>query len=123
MIGNIRELLTHLNEAGEAASRQGVDMIALLDAFLLAVVLYVFAVALYELFIGEIKVPPWLVIRNLNDLKLKLVSVIVLVMAVTFVEHLVRWEKPLDTLLFGTATALVLAALVFFSRTADRERE
>lgn len=123
MIFNIRELLAHPETTSEAASRQGVHMIALLDAFLLAIVLYIFAVALYELFIGEIKVPPWLVIRNLDDLKLKLVSVIILVMAVTFLEHLVQWEKPLETLMFGAATALVLSSLILYMRTSGTGHE
>lgn len=121
MFSGISEILAHLGAEGEAASQQGVHMIALLDAFLLAVVLYIFAVALYELFIGEVTVPSWLVIRNLDDLKRKLISVIIMVMAVTFLEHLVRWEKPLETLMFGAATALVLAALILFLRLSGRD--
>lgn len=123
MVSNIRELLAHPDLAGEIASQQSAHMISLLDAFLLAVVLYIFAVALYELFIGEVKVPEWLVIRNLDDLKMKLVSVIILVMAVTFVEHLVQWEKPVDTLLFGVATALVLSSLILYIRSGGRDHE
>lgn len=123
MVSGIRELLSHLGADSEAASQQGVHMIALLDAFLLAVVLYIFAVALYELFIGEVKVPSWLIIRNLDDLKRKLVSVIILVMAVTFLEHFVQWKNPLETLMFGGATALVLAALILFIRLADHDHK
>lgn len=94
----------------------GVSLIAGLDAFLLAIVLYIFAVGLYELFIGPVDLPAWLRIRSLDALKVKLVNVIALFMGVTFVEHLVEWRDPPGTLLFGAAVAVVLAALVLFSR-------
>lgn len=123
MLFNVRELLLHPDMANGAAAQQGIHMIAILDAFLLAVVLYIFAVGLYELFIGEIEVPSWLVIRNLDDLKKKLISVIILVMAVTFVEHLVQWKRPEDTLMFGAATALVVTSLMLYSRFGNHDHE
>lgn len=110
-------LLTALGGAGhDAPEPPGVSLIAGLDAFLLAIVLYIFGVGLYELFIGPVDLPAWLQIRSLDALKVKLVNVIALFMGVTFVEHLVEWRDPLGTLLFGTAVAVVLAALVLFSR-------
>lgn len=116
MLSNVAHLLESLAVPAADGARQGVHMIAVLDAFLLSVVLYIFAIALYELFIGTLAVPAWLVIKNLDGLKIKLISVIIMVMAVTFVEHLVEWKDPHGTLLFGGATALVVAALVLYSR-------
>ena len=66
-----------------------VAIIELMDIFLIATALFIFSVGLYELFIKDIVLPDWLVIRSLHDLKIKLSSVIVLVMAVTFLKHLV----------------------------------
>lgn len=121
MLQNVSHLLQGLLEPGDALSAtQGVHMIAVVDSFLLAIVLYIFSIALYELFIGPLDVPDWLVIHNLDGLKLKLVSVIILVMAVTFVEHLVEWVKPMETLMFGGAIALVLLSLVVFSLVAGK---
>jgi uncharacterized membrane protein YqhA len=58
--------------------------------------------------------PEWLIIRNLHDLKVKLSSVIVLVMGIIFLEHLVEWKDPQGTLFFGTAVAVVSASLIAF---------
>ena len=78
VVSLIPALITHEGE------HSGVQMIASLDSLLLAIVLYIFSVAIYELFFGEIDVPEWLVIKNLDGLKEKLASVIILILAVTF---------------------------------------
>lgn len=99
---------------GSEHTAAGIKMIAILDAFLLATILYIFAVALYELFIDDLDVPAWLTIHNLDDLKLKLISVIVLIMAVTFLEHLAEWENAMETLLFGLSISAILIGLVLY---------
>ena len=96
-----------------------VNFIALMDKFLIATALYVFGVSLYELFIADVALPDWLVVHNLHDLKTKLSSVVILVMATTFLEHLLDWENPSDMLLFGIAIALVSATLIAFNRWSD----
>jgi uncharacterized membrane protein YqhA len=97
-----------------------VQMIALLDAFLIALALLFFAVSLYELFIGELNVPPWLIAHGVHDLKVKLSSVVVLVMAVSFAEHLVEWRDPQGTALFALAVALVSSVLIAFCRFGEK---
>ncbi len=119
MIESVYSMVEDPAESGEAL---GAHMIAVVDSMLLAVVLYIFAVALYELFIGEVEVPPWLLIQNLDDLKVKLSSVVILMMAVSFVEHLVAWENAGETLMFAAAVALVTAALVFYSMHVEGKR-
>lgn len=106
---------------GHIGAEIGINMIAVVDAFLLGTILYIFAVGLYELFIGKLKVPAWLVINNLDDLKAKLQSVIIMIMAVLFLEHLAEWERPLETLMFGAAIAVVTLALVFYSSSKKPE--
>ena len=49
-------------------------LIQLVDAFLIAVVLYFFAVGVYELFIGELALPDWMAVHDLHALKAKLSS-------------------------------------------------
>ncbi len=56
----------------------------------------------------------WLIFHNLHDLKVKLSGVIILVMAVTFLEHLVEWKDAQATLFFGVAIAIVSASLIAF---------
>lgn len=94
--------------------------VAILDSFILAVILYIFAIALYELFIGDLDLPAWLVIKDLDDLKKKLSSVIALMLAVTFLEHLADWSDPQGTLMFAAAIAAVIIALVFYMKIKEK---
>lgn len=119
MITNVVTLITGLITHEEINS--GVHMIAALDSLLLAIVLYIFSIAIYELFFGEINVPEWLVIKNLDGLKEKLASVIILILAVTFLEHLVEWKDAKETLMFGVSIAAILIALVFYMQQKKNE--
>ena len=93
----------------------------LMDKFLIAVGLYIFAVGLYELFIGDLDLPDWLVIHDLHDIKSRLSQILILFMAVTFLEHLVEWKEPLATLYFAVAITLVMGALIAFNRVVGKE--
>ena len=89
-----------------------IALIEVVDSFLIATALFVFAFSLYELFIGDLDVPAWMLAHNLQELKSKLSGVIVLVIVVKFVERLVKWEDPSGTLFFGLAVAVVSAVLI-----------
>jgi len=91
-----------------------IALIEVMDIFLLATVLFIFAMGMYELFIESIELPEWLIINNLHDLKVKLSSVIILIMGITFLKHLVEWTDPEGTLFFGIAVAVVSASLIAF---------
>ncbi len=98
-----------------------IALLGLMDTFLIATVLFIFAMGMYELFIDTIALPDWLIIRNLHDLKIKLSSVIILVMGIIFLEHLVEWKDPPGTLFFGISVAVVSAVLVAFSHYWQKE--
>ncbi len=115
------ELIISLVSSSGKSPHASIDLIALMDTFLIAAALLLFAVGMYELFIEDLSLPPWLVIHNLHDLKQKLSSVIILVLAVTFLEHLVEWKDPLGTLYFGLAVAFVSAALIAFISFGNKE--
>lgn len=88
-----------------------------IDTFLLATVCYITALGLYELFIDDqLELPNWLNIQNLNDLKNKLTSVIIVLMAVIFLGQVVSWDGERDLLRIGAPIALVIAALTWFLR-------
>jgi len=89
-----------------------ISLIELVDSFLIATALFVFAVSMYELFINKLALPDWMLAHNLHELKSKLGGVIILVMVVKFLEHLVEWKYPYDSLLFAIAVAIVSAALI-----------
>ena len=94
------------------AKHFSVEFIEIIDLFLLGTVLYIVSLGLYELFIDEKLVTPhWLVITDLDDLKGKLLGVIIVLLAVTFLGNGVTWDGSQSILWLGLATGLVLLAL------------
>ena len=90
-----------------------IGLIELVDAFLIATVLFVFAVSMYEMFIADLPgLPEWMLAHNLHELKAKLGGVIILVMVIQFLEHLIEWKSGNETMLFAIAVAVVSAALI-----------
>jgi uncharacterized membrane protein YqhA len=90
-----------------------------IDLFLIGATLLISAIGLYELFIGEIRVggtpmPAWLEMRDLNDLKGRVIAMIVLVLAVSFVELAVDEDNGLRVLELGGGIAVVILALTAF---------
>ena len=93
-----------------------ISILKLIDVFLIAIFLYILTVSIYKLFIRDVELPTSLVAKNLADLKGKLSSVIVLVMAVHFVEILFEdGVSGLEKLWYSIATTLVTVALIAFS--------
>jgi uncharacterized membrane protein YqhA len=92
------------------------------DLFLLATVLYVIAIGLFELFVDDrLDMPGWLEIRNLDDLKQKLIGVMIVVMGVVFLGQVVTWDGERDLLGYGLGIALVIAALTYFLSQQPRK--
>jgi uncharacterized membrane protein YqhA len=96
-----------------------VALLHVLDAFLVAPILLIVAVSIYELFIGPVNVPDVLKVSNLHGLKARFASMLILIMTVIFVEHVINWEDGRSTLLFGAAIALVSITLIAYSRWAE----
>jgi uncharacterized membrane protein YqhA len=113
-------LLWNLGASGGDLPHLTVRLIELMDKFLIAAGLYIFAVGLYDLFLGELDLPRWLDIHDLHDIKSRISSILVLVMVVVFVEHLVQWEDPAATLSFGASIALVTTVLLAFNRFSEK---
>lgn len=115
-------VLTHLvSDIGGESRRIGVESIEVMDMFLIATVLYIFSVGLYELFIAELELPKWLTVRNIHDLKENLSGVVILVMAVTFLENIVHWHDATETLMLGGAIAIVTFALIAFGYFSGKD--
>jgi uncharacterized membrane protein YqhA len=103
-------------------NRIGIFLVVV-DLFLIGATLLIAAIGLYELFVSgadprrrRAHLPVWLVMNDLNDLKARVVSMLVLVAAVTFVDILVDFHGGHDILYMGIAVALVIAALTAFLR-------
>jgi uncharacterized membrane protein YqhA len=93
-----------------------------IDLFLIGATLLIAAVGFYELFIktvaagGTSPLPAWLAMRDLNDLKARVIAMIVLVLSVTFVEVVVDVPDGHQVLDLGGGIALVIVALTVFLR-------
>ncbi len=92
------------------------------DLFLIGATALISAIGFYELFIADIDhrqaglLPEWLAMNDLNDLKARVVSMVVLVLAVAFTEEAVDSPEGLDILEFGGAVTVVIVALTVFVR-------
>ena len=91
-----------------------VELIEIVDSFLVATAVLIFATSLYELFIDKLDLPEWMLAHDLYELKTKLSSMIVLVMAVKFLEKLLDVKDANALLQIGIATALMSAVLIAF---------
>jgi uncharacterized membrane protein YqhA len=91
-----------------------IGFIEIVDSFLIATAILMFTVSLYELFIGEINAPEWMLAHNLYELKGKLSSMIVLVMAVKFLEMFMQGGDAQALLFKSIAVTLVSAVLIAF---------
>ncbi len=99
----------------KVAKTLSLEFIEIIDLFLLGTVFYIVAIGLYELFIStNIKVPAWLSITTLDDLKNKLIAVVIVVLGVLFLGQVVSWDGERDLLGYGVANALVIVALTYF---------
>jgi uncharacterized membrane protein YqhA len=93
-----------------------VEVLTAVDAILLGTVLLVIGYGLYELFVdSDIEVPRWLQVRDLDDLKSKLVGVVVAIIAVIFVGVLVDENRAADVVSYGLGAGAVVFGLAAFA--------
>jgi uncharacterized membrane protein YqhA len=89
-----------------------VAFIEMTDVFLLGTVLLIVSFGLYQLFIQPgLPVPGWLRIRNLDQMTQRLVDVVAVLLAVTFLAFAVEGALEASLIEFGVAVAIVIAAL------------
>jgi uncharacterized membrane protein YqhA len=109
---------------GLSTKEIALEFIQVVDLFLIGTVFYIIALGLYELFIDDrLELPAWLVIRNLDDLKAKLISGIVVIMGVYFLGALIEGDGKVDLLRLGAAIALVIGALTLFQYVKARQND
>ena len=123
------EIMGEGDFSAKAAKTLSLEVIEIIDLFLVGTVAYIVAVGLYKLFISdmEIALPMRLKIRNLKDLEDKISGVIVVALGVTFLGHVIGAIELEPLLNYGAGIALVIAALAFSMRpggkTSDQTAE
>ena len=95
-----------------------------IDLFLIGATLIIAAIGLYELFVARIDpaqtrrpLPAWLEMNDLNDLKARVISMIILVTAVSFADVLLEFASDtLDVLYLAAGVAVFIVALTIYLR-------
>jgi uncharacterized membrane protein YqhA len=96
-----------------------------IDLYLIGATLMIAAFGLYELFVAKVgaaggrrplPLPAWLEMTDLDDLKARVISMIILVTAVTFADVLLEFHDELDVLYLGTGVAVFIVALTVYLR-------
>jgi uncharacterized membrane protein YqhA len=105
----------------KSAKLFSVGLIEGVDIFLIAIAIYIIGVGLYALFIDEnVDRPKWLKLRDLEDLKANLVSVVIAVLAVLFLREAIAWDGSQSLLILGASIAAVIASLSLFLLKAGK---
>lgn len=116
----------------ELRSSTVTHVVEIVDGYLLATVLLIFALGLYELFIGKIDSAQGekvssnvLVIYSLDDLKNRLAKVILMILIVKFFEHAIRmtFVDPVSLLYLAGGIALIGLALYLTHASEDHGKE
>jgi uncharacterized membrane protein YqhA len=99
-----------------------VEVLTAVDAILLGTVLLVIGYGLYELFVdNRLEVPEWLEVRDLDDLKSKLIGVVVAIIAVVFVGVFVDTNRAADVVAYGVGAGALVAGLALFALATRKE--
>jgi uncharacterized membrane protein YqhA len=99
-----------------------VDVLTAVDAILLGTVLLVIGYGLYELFVDtRLEVPTWLQVRDLDDLKSKLIGVVVAIIAVVFVGVFVDTNRAADVVSYGLGAGALVAGLALFALATRKD--
>jgi uncharacterized membrane protein YqhA len=99
-----------------------VDVLTAVDAILLGTVLLVIGYGLYELFIDtDIDVPQWLRVNDLDDLKSKLIGVVVAIVAVVFVGVFVDSNRAEDVVSYGIGAGALVVGLAVFAWASRKD--
>ena len=96
-------------------------IVSAIDLYLIATVLIIFSLGLYELFISKIdeaendEHSKILAIHSLDDLKEKLAKVVLMVLIVTFFKYAIhiKYETPLEILYLAVGVFMLALALYF----------
>jgi uncharacterized membrane protein YqhA len=124
-IALIGDMLRYASQDAATQAKLSINILGsivnVIDRFLIAAVLFIFAVGIYELFIGKIESAEesevgkrLLLIKSLDDLKDRLASMILLVLIVKFFQQALNTKYTEVSDLFLLAVSIALVALALF---------
>ena len=118
----LRTATGDVREPAHIGGRLGLFLVVM-DTYLVGATLMIAAFGFYELFVikndqdsHRYWLPRWLKARDLEDLKARVDSMLILVAAITFVDRLVESHDEPSVLYLGGGIGLVIVALTLFLR-------
>ncbi len=88
--------------------------IQIVDIFLVGTVFYLISLGLYELFIAKAPLPGWSQIKNLDDLKEKLLGLTVIAISVVFLGTALNLSPNTSFIEIGVSVGIMIAAISFY---------
>jgi len=118
MASGVAAALRLLGPRPEGGSLPGspAEMAGAVPFFVQSAFLFFLAVALSSLFIGELPVPQWMAVRNLHQLKNKLLTFLSVILGLFFLGFAAGGGEPIGILYAGGGVALVLGAIFVLLR-------
>ena len=111
----------HLGEEGTAKHLM-VAAVEQADLLLVGMALLTMSFGMQALFVGRVgNIPEWLHIRTFDDLKQKLIGIVVVALAVNFFSVALEWKGGNDLLAHGLSLAAVVLALSGYSVILSRQ--
>ena len=134
LVAHLAPYAGDMTEAARAELRSNTvtHVVEVVDGYLLALVMLIFGMGMYELFVSDVDEARAsktssriLVIESLDDLKNRLAKVILMIMIVRLFEHAAKMDvkTTLDMLYFGGAIALVGVALYFSHKSESAHKD
>lgn len=90
------------------------ELLIVIDLLLVAITLLLVGLGVWELFVSDLELPEWLVFHDLGSLKVKIGELLILVLAIKFLELVVSKTPALELLYYALAISVVMAVLIAF---------
>lgn len=120
----VRDTIVASKVSVKDAKSLAITAVTLVDVYLLSGALFIIALGLYELFIDDnLPLPSWLSVNDLDGLKYKLASVIIIVLAVLFLEQVVAWNGEWTLLALAGSMTMVIGVLIFYMRSKSPPKD
>jgi uncharacterized membrane protein YqhA len=116
LFSNLRSLINAITKLGDANAVHAVaiDVLRHADDYLIATAMFIVGTGLYSLYIDKTHLPQGLAVKSLNDLKNRLIGVMTVAMAMTFLGESADWDGTRNLLTIGLSIAAVIVSLAIF---------
>lgn len=119
--GTIREAMGHLGDP-HTTNTLIIAAVEQADTLLIGMALLIISFGLQALFVGRVQnVPAWLYIDSFDDLKQKLIGIVIVALAVNFFSVALEWKAGSDILVYGAAISAVIIAVGTYSVILGRQ--